>query len=155
MELYERIIEIIIFVMSTVKINKTSLPDIDFKVLENLGYSQSEISAALSWILNAAEYKDKFTLADAPNLDKPIRILIDSEKSIFSREALEELINCVNLGLVTQEQMELIIEKLTLVGASNIDVSMVKSIVAALMFSQNLNNPNNQNIILHGNESIN
>lgn len=141
--------------MSAVKITNKSLPEIDFKALENLGYSQSEISAALSWIINDTEYKGKFTVANAPNSDNPLRIMIDSERDIFTPESMSELNNYVNLGIISYEQMEYIIERLSAVGVTSLDKEMLKTIVAAILFSQYLSDPSNMNVILHGNEAVN
>ncbi len=151
----ERLIEIIIFVMSMVKFTKKSLPEIDYKALENLGYSQSEISAALNWIINGVEYRDKFNIANTPSNEAPFRILTDIEKEIFNHDALHELNNYVSLGIINNEQMDFIIERLDSVGIQNIDSDLLKSIIAAIVFSQNISNFNNKDIILSGLETIN
>lgn len=151
----ERLIEIIIFVMSMVKFTKISLPEIDYKALENLGYSQSEISAALSWIVSGVEYRDKYNIANAPSAELPFRVLTESEKEIFADEVLFELSNYVDLGIINNEQMEFIIERLDSVGIQNIDSGILKSIIAAVVFSQTLSNPQNKGLVLSGSESIN
>lgn len=153
--MHERIIEIIVFVMSALKVSKKTLPEIDFKTLENMGYSQSEITAALSWIVSGAEYRDKFSVVNAPKAENPLRIMIDDERDIFTMEAISELNNYVNLGIITYEQMELIIERLTVVGVSKVTPDLLKSIIASLVFSQNLNNPESMSLILSGNDSVN
>ncbi len=153
--MHERIIEIIVFVMSALKISKKALTEIDFTTLENMGYSQPEINAALSWIVSGAEYRDKFNVVNAPKSENPLRIMIDDERDIFTMESISELNNYVNLGIITYEQMELIIERLTVVGVSKVTPDLLKSIIASLVFSQNLNSPESMSLILTGNDSVN
>lgn len=141
--------------MSALKISKKALTEIDFTTLENMGYSQPEINAALSWIVSGAEYRDKFNVVNAPKAENPLRIMIDDERDIFTMESISELNNYVNLGIITYEQMELIIERLTVVGVSKVTPDLLKSIIASLVFSQNLNSPESMSLILTGNDSVN
>ena len=52
--MYERIVEIITFVLSELKQNK-KLSEIDLNVLQDRGYSSSEISTAFSWLVDKLE----------------------------------------------------------------------------------------------------
>lgn len=153
--MYDRIIEIIVYVMSEIKTGNKPISEIDFSNLETLGYSQSEISAALSWILDTTDTKDKFNVVSAPNSAYPLRILNDSESEIFTPAAWSELNNYVMLGVINYEQLEFVIERFAIMNIRRIEADSIKPIIAALLFSQALSTPNNPQVILHGFESVN
>lgn len=153
--MYERIIEIIIYVMAEIKAANKAMADIDFGNLETMGYSQAEISAALSWILDTSEYKDKFNIVYAPSSNYPLRILDETEKDIFTPEAWSELNNYMMLGVISYEQLEFIIERFVIMNIRQIELDSLKPILAAVLFTQTLNEPKNSQVILHGFESVN
>jgi uncharacterized protein Smg (DUF494 family) len=153
--MYDRIIEIIVYVMSEIKTINKLISEIDFGNLETLGYSQSEISAALSWILDTTESKNKFNIVSAPNSAFPLRILNESESEIFTPAAWSELNNYVMLGVISYEQLEFVIERFLIMNIRRIESDSINPIIADLLFSQALSVPNSPQVILHGFESVN
>ena len=50
----EKVVEILLYLMSEIRDDKR-LADIDLNDLQNRGYSQSEISAAFSWLFDTLQ----------------------------------------------------------------------------------------------------
>jgi uncharacterized protein Smg (DUF494 family) len=155
-QMYERIVEIIVYVISEIKYSDKVISDINYNELERLGYSRSEISAALSWIIDSQDFSKKFTLEDAPTSDGiSFRILHGSERDIFSLEAWGEINLMMTLGLINSEQIEFIIERASLSGLKLIDKEMLRNIFSSILFNQLIfQNPTNKSY-LNGSECIN
>jgi uncharacterized protein Smg (DUF494 family) len=150
----ERIIEIIIYVISSVK-DRDNFSDANLKELEKLGYTKSEISTAFSWIV---EKTDAMKIpGSGPFLveTKGFRVLIDIEQDLFTKEAFGDLIQFNTLGLINNEQLELLIDRTIFSNIPIIDRSLLRSFVVAL----NFDNPPNSNfagrMLLEGNDTIN
>ncbi len=135
--MYERIVEIIIYVISEIKYSDKVISDINYNELERLGYSRSEISAALSWIIDSQDFSKKFSLEEAPCSDGvSFRVLHGSERDIFSVEAWGEINLMMTLGMINSEQIEFIIERAILSGLRNIDKEMFRNIFSSILFNQ-------------------
>ncbi|MBX3044343.1 MAG: DUF494 family protein [Candidatus Kapabacteria bacterium] len=150
----ERIMEIIIYVMSSIRDQKR-FSDSNIKELEKLGYTTSEISTAFSWI---AEKTDSVKIPDAgPYLveTKGFRVLLDHETDIFTKEALADLVQYQTLGLMNNEQLEMLIDRVLLTGLPVIDRYLLRSFIAALNFDNSPSSNYPGRIMLEGNDTIN
>lgn len=151
--MYERIVEIITFVLSELKQNK-KLSDIDLTILKDKGYSSSEISTAFSWLVDRLEFE---------NLPQPLnisdvnsfRILHDAEKELFTEAAWGELIQMQSLGMINTDQIEQIIERALLSGVFKIDSFFLKNMIASFIFNATSSTTPGSRILLSGNDSIN
>jgi uncharacterized protein Smg (DUF494 family) len=152
--MYERIIEIIVFVISELKQNK-NISDIDINKLQSLGYSSSEISTALSWLVDRVEITDKFFQDTVASDAGSFRVLHDAERDLFTLEAWGEMIQLHNLGILTNENIENLIERAAMLGMHQIDTTQLKLYVANSIFNAQSSEMNGSRIILHGNDSIN
>lgn len=154
--MYERIVEIIIYVISEIKYSDKVISDINYNELEQLGYSRSEISAALSWIIDSQDFKKRFSLEDAPTSDGvSFRVLHGTEREIFSTEAWGEINMMMTLGMINSEQIEFIIERATMSGLRYIDIELLRNIVSSLLFNQVIFQNPASKAYLSGTESIN
>lgn len=151
--MFERIIEIIVFVISELRQNK-SLKEIDFTKLQELGYTTTEISTAFSWLADKAEITADEVINQAPS-NYSFRILHDAEKDLFSSEAWGELINMQRLNIITNEQLEFIIEKAVMAGANGISGADVKTFVANMLFTAPPVNYYGSRVMLNMSDSIN
>ena len=151
--MFERIIEIIVFVISELRQNK-SLKEIDFTKLQELGYTTAEISTAFSWLADKAEIAADEVITQAPR-NSSFRILHDVEKDLFSKEAWGELINMQRLSILSNEQLEFIIEKAVMAGAQEISSADVKTFVANLLFTSPPVNYYGSRVMLNMSDSIN
>ncbi|ROL62400.1 DUF494 family protein, partial [Bacteroidetes/Chlorobi group bacterium ChocPot_Mid] len=127
--MYERIVEIIAFVMSELK-HKKQISEINIEELQKKGYSENEISTAFSWVADRFELAEKHvSQAEFINKDS-FRILHEGEKELFTKEALGDLFNYHSLGLLSNEQVEILIENTMLNGFQIIDSLNLKYFVA-------------------------
>lgn len=151
--MYERIVEIITFVLSELKQNK-KLSEIDLNILQDRGYSSSEISTAFSWLVDKLEFGFPSQPLEITDVNS-FRILHDAEKELFTESAWGELIQMQMLGLVSAEQIELIIERALLSGVFKIDANYLKNMVASFMFNATKSVSSGSRVLLSGNDSIN
>jgi uncharacterized protein Smg (DUF494 family) len=151
--MYERIVEIITYVLSELKQNK-KISDIDLNDLETKGYSNSEISTAFSWLVDRLEFSNK-----SPNLnlesENSFRILHDAEKDLFTEEAWGELIQMQSIGILNVNQIELIIERALLSGIFKIDSFFLKNMIASFIFNATNSLMPGSRVLLSGNDTIN
>lgn len=152
--MYERIIEIIVYVLGELK-NKKKLSEIDTKELEKLGYTNAEISTAFSWLVDRFEFGNQFFNKDFPSTEDSFRILHQAEQELFTDEAFGELIQYHSLGIINSRHIEAIIERALMLGLYQIDSTQIKSFIAYAIFNaaSDLNTPNRY--MLSGNDSIN
>lgn len=151
--MYERIIEIIVFVVSELRQNK-NISDINISELYNLGYTNTEISTALSWLVDRLEFSEKFFNNVGTN-EGSFRILHDAEKEMFTKEAWGELVQLNALGILTNEHIESLIERAAMLGIRLIDSQQLNYFVANTIFNPFASNVPGSRIMLMGNETIN
>lgn len=150
----ERIMEIIIYVISSLRDTRI-LSDANIRELENLGYTTSEISTAFSWL---AEKVETVSIPEnGPDYfkTKGFRILHSMEKDLFTPECYGELIQYSSLGLIDNEQLELLIERALMSGFHIIDSRLLKNYIAALHFDHSDIGKMPGRIMLEGNDTIN
>lgn len=149
----ERIMEIIIYVISSVK-DRDQFSDVNLKELENLGYTKSEISTAFSWLVEKTETMK--IPGSGPFLveTKGFRHLIEIEQDLFTPEALGDLIQFNSLGLINNEQLELLIDKTIFSNIHLIDRMLLRSFVIALNFDNPPNTYYAGRMLLNGNDTI-
>jgi len=152
--MYERIIEIIVFVMSELRHNK-EINDIDMTELKSRGYTSSEISAAISWLVDQLEFSDQFLSSEGMiNPLTSFRVMHEAERELFTPEALGEIIQFNSLGLLNNEHIEMLIEKATMLGLPEVDATQIRSYIANNVFNVQYNNTGSR-FLLQGNDTIN
>ncbi len=152
--MYEKIIEIIVYVISELRQNK-NINDINVEELQSLGYTSSEISTAISWLVDRLEFTEKFISGPQFSESDSFRILHDAEKELFTSEAWGELIQLNSLGIMTNEHIESLIERVVMMGLRRIDSQQLKNFVAGIIFNTQSNSMPGSRIMLHGNDTIN
>ncbi len=151
--MFERIIEIIVFVISELKQNK-HISDIDVDELQKLGYTNSEISTAFSWLADRIEFSEQVVAESSIRSTDSFRIFHDAEKELFTRDALGELIQFQSLGLLNNDHIESLIERALMSGLMEVDTQTLKTFVAGILFSASANADSNR-VMLRGNDTIN
>ncbi|HRP02861.1 MAG TPA: DUF494 family protein [Candidatus Kapabacteria bacterium] len=152
--MFQRIIEIIIYVIS--ELQDKRLDDINFEKLVQLGYSDSEISTAISWIADNHHFND--VVNQSPKLSKnksSFRIFTPHETEYFTPEAFVDLIHYNLLGILKNEDIENLLDRYAVSGYTKIDSNDIKVFIANVKFDafNQLNSPIRK--ILLGNETIN
>jgi uncharacterized protein Smg (DUF494 family) len=152
--MFERVIEIIVFLISELRTNK-SFSDINVQHLKDLGYTTSEISTAFSWIADKFDFQEFNENSPIFESNESFRILHPGERDLFTDEAYGQLIQLHSLGIIENEHIEHIIER-AIVSANMLDSRMLKYFVASAIFEiDGMNAGHTARIILTGNDSIN
>lgn len=151
MQTQEKIVEIISHVLKEIKSNK-EISEIDLKKLSSKGYSEKEISTAFSWLIDRVEFKDPFSFADITN---SFRMLHSAERDLFSTEAYGELVELNSLGVLSNQNIEDLVEKALFTGFALIDTPKLKQMVAEILLSSEGTIENGSRLLLRGNDTIN
>lgn len=143
----ERVMDIIADVISERK-SGTPLAALDTKQLQARGYSDSEISAALSWIIergvqSAEEDSDGF------------RILHGIEQNVLSIDAWGMLMTYAELGFLGADDVEQILERAVMLGTERqVGIPEAKAIIAAYMLDGSFYASSGNRRLLLGSDSV-
>jgi|WetSurMetagenome_2_1015567.scaffolds.fasta_scaffold46194_3 uncharacterized protein Smg (DUF494 family) len=129
----ERIIEIVMFLLSEIRRTKKPLGELDIHELEDRGYSQAEITSAFSWI-HERYSGDPASRTEWTARSGSFRILHPAERMVISPEAYGYLLQLHALGMVTQEDVEVVVERSMMSGLERITVPEIQSIVMGMLF---------------------
>lgn len=151
--MFERIIEIIVFVIGELQKSK-DISDIDVNKLKDLGYTASEISTAFSWLVDRVEFSEELFTEDFESSQRSFRIFHEAEKELFTKDAWGELIQLQMLGVVENHTVETIIERAMMSGNKVIDSKLLNSILANVLFNP-VETSGSTRVMLKGNETIN
>lgn len=152
--MFERIFEIILFVIAELKYD-SDLTKVDVKKLEKLGYSSSEISTAFSWLVDKMTYDEVNSIPNESIKEKSLRVFDESEKEIFTKEALGELTQLNTLGLINSIEIEYLIERVLISGSPEVDKKMLSDMLGSILFNNMDSGYYGSRLILTGNETIN
>ena len=128
----ERIVEILIYIMSEMQSNK-GIADIDFGDLKERGYSQSEISAAFTWLYDNIRQNDAGVSNEGTPVAGSRRVLHEAEKQMLSTEAQGYLIQLRELGLLDDHDLELVIERVMVSGFEKLTPAELQELVASVV----------------------
>ncbi len=152
--MYERIIEIIVYVISELKKNK-QFSEINIDELQRQGYTSSEISTAFSWLVDRMEFGGKLFDVGTASQAGSFRVLHEAETEFFTSEAWGEMIQLHTLGILTNENIENLIERAAIMGMQKIDTKQLKWFVANSIFNANDGETPGSRFMLNGSETIN
>lgn len=134
----ERVVEILIYIMSEIRKNRNVSKKLDLlsKNLIQKGYSESEISSALSWLLDRLNHdSEEIIEKQGPAFKNSFRYLHEIERSIISTEAHGYIIQLRELGIIDEIDFEQILERALMLGTAKVDIDEIKSILAAMLFA--------------------
>lgn len=134
----ERVVEIILFLVNELRSNKR-LNDVDVSSLTRDGYTQSEISSAFSWLFERLSVGKSITDVTSGSSTSH-RILNDAEKMVVGLQAYGYLIQCQQLGLLNNVDVETIIERIMMAGFAAVGLPEMKSFVAGYLFDMESSN---------------
>ncbi len=132
----KRILDILSFVMKEIREN--FFGDIDLQlimdILSDQGFTDDEISSAMTWLMSHGESIDRIIKGHPPDVPKPVwRLLTDVEKEIISPEAYSYLFHLRELELLSDDEMERIIERAVNLQMSHLDVKEMQDLIAAVV----------------------
>ncbi len=147
----ERIVEIILFLVNELRSNK-QLSEVDVSLLSQNGYTPSEISTAFSWLFERMSVGEPQFSPGKP-ADTSHRMLNEAEKLVIQQEAFGYLLQCHQLGLLSNSDIEIIVERIMAAGFAAVGINEMKSFVAGLLFGFD-NPPGGGHIVLGNNDTI-
>jgi Smg protein len=131
----EKIVEIIVYIIKEMRENK-DLGDINLNELADYGYTETEISTALSWVIDKISLGENLFLADKRERRFSYRIFHEAEKMVIDSQARGYMLLLRELGVVDEMDLELIIERVMLSGFQKADLKSIKSIIGSVMFDR-------------------
>jgi uncharacterized protein Smg (DUF494 family) len=133
----DRILEIVVYLMNQLNEHQGNLVSIDEMSadLRSMGFTDNEISSAYSWLLKHFEdYPDSFSIKGKDIGKRSIRVLSDVERKIISPGAYGYLLQLRHLGLLTAEQLEMVLDRCMLFGGGMVEVDEMKVLASTALF---------------------
>lgn len=129
----EKVFEILVYLMSEIQDNK-ALHEIDLDELETQGYTQSEISAAFSWIVEHVPTQEDGRIPLEGTGQGSRRILHNAEKLMLTTESQGYLIQLTELGLLDDAGLESVIDRAMATGQDRLTVPELRRIAESVVF---------------------
>lgn len=152
----ERIIEILIYLIKKIdtynfKDKNEKFESLDIKPLFEKGYTDSEISTALNWIHD--NYPLKFSIP-IQKINKNFRILTEEEQEAFTPEAYNELLQLNAFGMISNYDMETILERAMLSNGNPITKEQLLNFIALTVFNAEWNLGDDKKLSIRMNNTI-
>ncbi|RKX27608.1 MAG: hypothetical protein DRP47_06275 [Candidatus Zixiibacteriota bacterium] len=131
-----RVLEIVVVLIDFMQGNGASLMSSEevSMTLEAEGYSEEEIASAYSWLMQRSDNAPEQFFSQFPTSGSSVRILTQAERIQLSSEAYGFLLKLVHLSLIDAEQLELVLERVTVFGPRAVDLEQVKLIASSVIF---------------------
>ena len=149
----EKVVELLIYIMSEMQEDKR-ISDIDLADLKTRGYTQSEISAAFSWIYENSEINAQRPTLRGRTAEGSRRVLHDAEKAALATESQGYLIQLRELGLLDEADFETVIERAMLAGYEKLSVTDLREIVASVLFARGSDDASGRRAMLNSGDTI-
>ena len=125
----ERIIDIILYLVTQIR-QETPIELIDVNRLAADGYTEAEIGAACSWLVDRAT----FGSVDSPGtIRRMFRVLHDSERALFRPDAYGYLLQLFEIGLIDNTELETVINRAHVAGLYALTIAEVKALIGLLL----------------------
>lgn len=148
----EKIIEIIVYILNEMRSSKR-INEIDIKKLNNDGYTEAEINTAFAWIFSKIESGEKILFGTAGNT-KSHRFFHSAEQNILNTDAMGYLIQMKELGIISDLDIELVIDKIFMAGYQKVGVEEIKLMISSLLFDFEDKSNSINRLVLQNNETI-
>jgi uncharacterized protein Smg (DUF494 family) len=135
--------------------NNIPINDIDLSVLSKKGYSTTEISTAFNWLYEKISDGENIITDTAPSSPHSHRVLHDVERAVINAEAYGYMIQLRELGLITEMDIEVLIDRIMMSGYVTIELAEVKTMVAQLMAEGDDSFSTGSRTMLGGKDTIN
>jgi uncharacterized protein Smg (DUF494 family) len=132
--MYEKIVEILIFVLNEVRKTNKPLGEIDISQLESKGYTEAEISTAFTWLFDRLRTGTTVRSAIVDQNRGSFRVLHNAEQQVITPEAFGLLLQLQQLDIISDSELEMIIERAMVSGLDRHETSDIHDIVASVLF---------------------
>lgn len=143
----ERFLEIVVFLISQLKDDQNRLEDIEelSAYLKTQGFSENEISTAYSWLVDRLQTDTEFVF-ESNRSSSASRVLSDIERQHFATDAIGYLFQLTHFGVLSDEQVETVIERGMLIWPSPVSLEQIKILVDSVLFSDSMARDNSPDI---------
>jgi|GEM_PF-1166671 len=132
-----RVFEIVVFLIDYMQGDAARFSDTNdlWATLEAQGYSEDEISSAYSWLLKRFENTPQRYFSSFPATPSSHRVLTASERGQLTTEAYGFLIKLSNTSVLSDEQFEIIMNRLSAFGPIPVTLDQIKLLASSVVFS--------------------
>ena len=134
--------------------NNTPLGEIDLSVLTNSGYTPTEISTAFSWLYEKINVGENLVTEISKSSPHSHRVLHEAERMVFTPEAYGYLIQLRELRLISEEDIETVIDRVMLADYATAGVQETKSLIASILLEGNDSRNSGSRITFNGKDTI-
>ena len=159
----ERIIEILVVLLGEMQ-GKKDIHDVDLGSLAALGFTESEISTAFSWLYDKLAIAENSgtplysAMAKSAGFSEPsqqsFRVYHEFERRVLSPSAQGYLLQLRELGLMSDNEMENLIDRIMQLGFLKIDVKDLKELVSGVIFDFDDSSRTGSRMMLSVNDTI-
>lgn len=129
--MHERVVEVLVFLMEKLRLHDR-LGDIPVGTLAKRGYTDAEISTAFAWLHDRLDLRSGERRM--PQQVGSIRMFHEVEVSVFGHEGYGYVLQCFQLGLLTSEDVEIVIERVMMSGLAEVELNDIKRVIATVLF---------------------
>jgi len=150
--MFDKILEIIAYLLAEFK-NTKRLDKVDLKTLKNFGYTEVEINTALAWVFTKIVYGE--TVFKDSETTKSVRFFNKQETRLFTPEALGYVIQLRELGLISDNDIEQLMDRVLISGYVKINLDDIKKIIISQFMQFESNTEIKERLAFLNNETIN
>ncbi len=150
--MFDKILEIIAYLLEEYK-NTKRLDKVDLDTLKSFGYTEVEINTALAWVFTKIVYGE--TVFKDSDKTKSIRFFNKQETRLFTPEALGYVIQLRELGLISDNDLEQLMDRVLISGYLKINLSDIKKIIVSQFMQFESNSEIKERLAFLNNETIN
>jgi uncharacterized protein Smg (DUF494 family) len=132
--MHDKIIDLVVYILREIKTLGIKLQDFDTGVLEKLGYSKDEMNMAFSWLFDRLCLKEVGS-TQQNEVPYSFRVLHEMERMAISPEAHGFLIQLRELDVISNDDLEDIVEKIMMSQSYSIELDEMKDMVSSLIFN--------------------
>ncbi len=133
---------------------KISLEEMNKSLKESKEFDQQTLSAAFSLVFDKILSKKQNVIHKKDNRGN-IRIFNDAEKEILGLENYNYLLHLRNVGLLDDEQLEIILEQITMFPVESITKEDINWIILVSLVETETDNLPGSRVLLYSSDSIN
>jgi len=145
----ERIIDLILYLASQIRKN-TPIDSIDVKVLSADGYTDAEIGAAFSWIVDTRI----FHMVGKERRRSRFRVLHEAERAIFPPDAYGYLLQLIEIGILNDRDLENLINRMHCGGSPPLSVRDIKDLIPMVLAEQDEDSFDSTRLMLNTHDTI-
>jgi Smg protein len=132
------VLDILIYVFDRYMLTETpDVPERDAlaRDLERAGFTEANVERALDWLADLAGERERPGLAGATHR-RAVRVYAEGELSKLSTECRGLLLALEEVGILSAQQREIVIDRLLALDSEELDAEQVKWVVLMVLSSQ-------------------